>query len=184
MKIKHLTKNAFTDGPYTNELQQGRTESRYDDYYGRGESREERYRRERNEWRIKFETLEQQSMGHKTTIEYFQAELQKEQGKVERTKRSAHDMQTELDNKELFLGQQATDDEIRASFGSIMASIKTWSTNFTAIPAISGAFKEEDLVNYQNVVPRATYIAHFEALVAQKKEKTSFRERLGCLFDE
>jgi len=63
-------------------------------------------------------------------VEKLKAERQRDREELEQVKRSAHHLQTILDNKQFFLGQQATDDDIRTRFSSILTSIKTWSTHF------------------------------------------------------
>jgi hypothetical protein len=51
--------------------------------------------------------------------------MSKAEEKVERTKRFAHQMQTTLDNKELLLGLQSSDDEVKAGFSALLTEIKT-----------------------------------------------------------
>lgn len=83
-------------------------------------------------------------------------------------------MQTEMDNKELFLGPQATDDDIRAKFDSVLASIKTWSTNFTSGPVGSDVFKDDHLSDYQSVAPLCRDTSHLMHLISNKKRRRLF----------
>ncbi|KAL8821400.1 MAG: hypothetical protein Q9223_000549 [Gallowayella weberi] len=118
--------------------------------------------------------LERKNNEQQQVIGQFQIQLQKEHDKVQRVTQSAHHMQTVMDNKELFLGPQATDDEVRARFDSVLASIKTWSTNFTSGSVESDMFKEEYLADYQSVAPMCRNTSHLMRLVSNKKCRRLF----------
>jgi len=92
----------------------------YDSEFDRLQQKAERYREERNEAREKHDILLQQNTELRRQIE-------EKQQKVESTKRAAQQMQLHLDNKELFLGHQATDDQVRVDFESLLGSIRTWA---------------------------------------------------------
>jgi hypothetical protein len=104
----------------------------------------------------------------------LQTKLQNERDAAERTKRAVHKMQSVVDNKELRLGPQATDEEVRAKFGSILASIKTWSTDFTGGGGEPGAFQENRLSQYLCVAPIHTTTSGLEHLVHDKKRRRLF----------
>ena len=93
------------------------------DHY-EAEDRTQRYRRERNEAESNVAELV-------AKLHNMQDLLAKEQEQVRKTKLSANQMQTQLDNKELFLGFQANDAVIRDGFQALLSEIKTWSMNFT-----------------------------------------------------
>lgn len=78
-----------------------------------------------------------------------------------------------MDNKEVFLGIQAqNDDEIHQKFGSIFTSIKTWSNNFNA--GSGHAFREDMMPEYQRVAPLCTNLQILEQIVAEKRQKRLF----------
>jgi hypothetical protein len=95
-----------------------------------------------------------------------------EQERVERTKRSANQMQSTMDNREFFLGAQAHDDEIRATFSKLMNDIKTWSTRFSG--GNGDYFKEEMFPEYQRIAPLYTEPRHLENITMNKKQKRLF----------
>lgn len=106
-------------------------------------------------------------------MKQLQDELVKEQDRVDRTKRSANLLEATMDNKEIFLGSQArNDDEVRTRFGSLINSIKTWSNNFNAG---SGDFFSEDMLpEYERVTPLCTRLHYLEKIVNDKKRKRLF----------
>ncbi|KAL8798871.1 MAG: hypothetical protein Q9182_006327 [Xanthomendoza sp. 2 TL-2023] len=142
--------------------------------FSRHEDDRERYKRERDYARQQYEKLERDNNEQRQVINQFQIQLQKEHDKVQRVTQSAHHMQTEMDNKELFLGPQATDDEVRARFDSVLASIKTWSTNFTSGSVESDVFKEDSLADYQSVAPMCRNTLHLMQVVGTKKRRRLF----------
>ena len=135
------------------------------DYYDT-ESKTERYRRERNEADDKVTQLT-------TELEDLQGLLFKEQEQVKKTKLSANQMQTQLDNKELFLGFQANDAVIRDGLQVLLSEIKTWSMSFTG-NGIVGAFRQEDLSQYTKILPTCVSFEDINDLIARKKQKRLF----------
>lgn len=133
----------------------------------------ERYRRERNEWKHSCRDLQDTNAYNMSVIKQLQDDLAKEQDRVDRTKRSANLLETTMDNKEIFLGVQArNDDEVRGNFYSIISSIKTWSNNFNAGGGHS--FREDMLPEYQRVAPLCTQLKYLERTVDDKKRKRLF----------
>ncbi|KAL8790193.1 MAG: hypothetical protein Q9213_000724 [Squamulea squamosa] len=139
--------------------------------FSRQEEDNDRYKKEHDYWRQQCEQLERASVSHVQALSLLQTQLEKEQDTVERVTQSAHHMQTEMDNKEFFLGPQATDDEVRAKFDSVLASVKTWSTNFTSGPVESDAFKENSISDYQGVAPLSRNTSDLKQLVSKKERK-------------
>ncbi|OCL06986.1 hypothetical protein AOQ84DRAFT_378104 [Glonium stellatum] len=62
----------------------------------------------------------------------LQARLQELESQRDEFERRCDEMQRDLDNKELFLGPQVSDDKITERFESLLGSIKTWSLKFTS----------------------------------------------------
>lgn len=102
----------------------------------------------------------------------LQGALSREKEIVERTLQSANQMQSTMDNRELFLGEQANDDVVMATFGQLMGDIKTWSTRFNAGDA--NAFDEKKIQDYQRVAPHYTKVSQLEYVCAQKRQKRLF----------
>ncbi|KAF2200938.1 hypothetical protein GQ43DRAFT_432074 [Delitschia confertaspora ATCC 74209] len=138
------------------------------------ESKEQRYRRQREEWKAAYASLEQDSRHREDIIRNLQVELEKALKDNERTKSSANQMQQAMDNKELFLGPQATDDDIRIRFGSLNSSIKTWSSNFLSESSTMPIFREDLLSSYLDIVPLCREVRHIENLVSERKVRRLF----------
>jgi hypothetical protein len=85
-------------------------------------------------------------------------------------------MEKAMDNKELFLGPQKTDDDIQTSFNGLVSSIKTWSANFLGdVGGESGPkWRQEELGRYLDVVPLCREIRGIEFLLAKKKMRRLF----------
>lgn len=127
-----------------------------------------KYVSERNAERQKHEQLR---LEYCQDVEKLKAERQRDREELERVKRSAHHLQTILDNKQFFLGPQATDDDMRTRFSSILTSIKTWSTHFMYGPVEALSKADDQLDRYQCVLPLCTHISHVEDVVAAKKQR-------------
>lgn len=137
------------------------------------ETDKDRYRRERNEYKHRCRDLEERHGHNISIIKQLQDDLRAEKDQVSRTKRSANLLETTMENKEIFLGAQArNDDEVRGKFKSIISSIKTWSNNFNA--GVGHAFSEDMLLEYQRVAPLCTQMQYLEKVVDDKKRKRLF----------
>ena len=68
-------------------------------------------------------------------IAELEAKLRSEKESNSRIKQGADKILMKLEAKELFLGQQAEDDEIQQMFISLMAQIRTWSIPFARHPS-------------------------------------------------
>jgi hypothetical protein len=102
----------------------------------------------------------------------LQADLMNERARLERTMRSADQMQSAMDNRESFLGEQANDEEVCGMFDKLTNDIKTWSTNFSGGSA--NTLSESDFPDYQRVVPNYTEIGHLNKILTVKKQKRLF----------
>ncbi|KAJ4292501.1 hypothetical protein N0V90_009163 [Kalmusia sp. IMI 367209] len=132
-----------------------------------------RYRTERDNIEEQLRQVQAKNREYEAIIRKLEADVGKAQDKVDRTKRSAHQMQTTLDNKELFLGPQSSDDEVKARFSALLTSIKTWSINFSGQGA--SKFALESLPAYQRVAPLSSQIEYLEkTITTSKKQKRLF----------
>ncbi|KAH7081491.1 hypothetical protein BKA63DRAFT_210163 [Paraphoma chrysanthemicola] len=132
----------------------------------------DRYREEAKKWKKLALTFEDENITFREVIEKLKDDVEKEQARVEHTKRSANKMQTTMDNRELFLGDQAHDDNICGSFSGLMTAIKTWSQRFSG--GKGDSFKEEEFADYQRVMPLCTVLRDLEGVTSQKKRKRLF----------
>ncbi|KAH8690416.1 hypothetical protein GQ44DRAFT_765478 [Phaeosphaeriaceae sp. PMI808] len=136
------------------------------------EPEHERLAGERDVYRDQRDEYAQWCTIYQSQVQELNDKLASAQDSVNRTKRSANQMQTTMDNKELFLGVQAHDDDIHTKFGSIVSSIKTLSSHFSA--GSSHAFHEGMLREYQMVAPRISNISDLENLISNKRRKRLF----------
>ncbi|KAL9118988.1 MAG: hypothetical protein Q9187_004458 [Circinaria calcarea] len=140
----------------------------YSDDSARAEMDVRTYQRERDAERQRHEQLRPE---YCQDVEKLQTELQYERKELERVARSAHHLQTILDNKQFFLGPQAPDEDIRTRFSSIFTSIKTWSTYFMYGPVEDLDIGDNILDKYQRVLPLCTQISHVKTVIAAKKQR-------------
>jgi hypothetical protein len=103
----------------------------------------------------------------------LQADLIDERARLERTMRSADQMQSAMDNRESFLGEQANDEEVCGMFDKLMNDIKTWSTHFSG-GGSANTLSESNFPDYQRVVPLHTEIGHLDKILVVKKQKRLF----------
>jgi hypothetical protein len=129
-------------------------------------SRRRRYKNERNALKS---TCEKQSF----VIRDLEIQVNRYKEDFERTKKSAHQTQTELDNKDLFIDRQASDEEIRFQFDSLFAAIKTWSTNFTGGQGVMARFDSSRMEEVLQVAPyyRSAGLGCLEDVITQQKKK-------------
>ena len=149
-------------------------DGRQDGFYGedpRLKNDVEHYRSERDYYRAKLEQAEVKIREQENDIRDITDQLLKEQEKVAETKRSAHQMQTELDNKDLFLRHQATDEEILNSFLSILNEIKTWSTNFNNGIGVPAELEAKNISQYTNVAPSCVQVEDLQDMLSRKENK-------------
>lgn len=84
----------------------------------------------------------------------LQEQLKGERIKVEKFIVSADKMQHTMDNKELFLGGQALDDEVQGKFQSILSQIRTWSSKFSSGVALTAEGVGEKIASeFETVAP-------------------------------
>jgi hypothetical protein len=107
-------------------------------------------------------------------IQNLEAKLETAQRDNESLKQSATEMQKLMDSKELFLGPQATDQDIQTRFGALNSLIKTWSMNFINGHDKVPVFYEKQLSEYCNIAPLCQVIHDFEHLVSERKTRRLF----------
>lgn len=108
-------------------------------------------------------------------IRQLENQLEKERELVEQTKKSATLLEKAMDNKDLFLEDQAwNDDEVRGKFESLMSKIKTWSNNFIAGLPDANAFQTKSLFEYRRVAPSCTHMESLYKLTTEKQNKRLF----------
>ncbi|OAL49032.1 hypothetical protein IQ07DRAFT_681058 [Pyrenochaeta sp. DS3sAY3a] len=130
---------------------------------------EERLRENRNYYKDKFEALE---LKHREENRRLRAELNQERDRVERAVRSADHMQSTMDNREYFLGEQASDDEVCTMFITLLNEIKNWSQAFSS--GSSRTLQEERFQEYQRVTPMYSEFHDLENSTVNKKQKRFF----------
>jgi nucleoside phosphorylase len=126
----------------------------------------------RSQNRSILDSMRAETNHYRAQVVELQAALGREKEIVERTMQSANKMQSTMDNRELFLGEQANDDVVMAMFGKLMSDIKTWSTRFNAGDA--DAFSEERLQDYRRVAPQYTEVSQLGNISARKRQKRLF----------
>ncbi|KAL9085635.1 MAG: hypothetical protein Q9165_007536 [Trypethelium subeluteriae] len=122
-------------------------------------------------WKIKYEKLEDQTRAHEEAIRLLQKELGKQADELEQARRSAGQMQIELENKEFSLGRQATDADLQSDFESILNGIRTWATNFDEKG--TAELKQDRLQEYLRVTPNQTPET-LRSILQEKKKRRLF----------
>ena len=135
-------------------------------------SEEDRLRTERDYFRDKFEILEPQMLQGQEEIRRLRANLEVERGRAERAVRSADLMQSSMDNREYFLGEQTSDDDVCTMFGTLMTDIMLWSQNFSHGDA--KPLREDRFQDYQMITPMYTALGDLEDATAKKKQRRFF----------
>lgn len=81
-------------------------------------------------------------------------------------------MQLHLDNKELFLGHQATDDEIRSSYKGLLADIRAWALKFNnPLPSATPSPDEKLLPSLRQVAPLCGNTAQVMSYLSDPKKR-------------
>ncbi|KAF2815179.1 uncharacterized protein BDZ99DRAFT_549751 [Mytilinidion resinicola] len=125
-------------------------------------------------WKAAYQELQQNFVQYDQILKVTQNERDEALAINERTKQSAGQMQKAMDNKELFLGPQMTDDDIQTKFKSLISSIKTWSSNFLGDNLQGPEFSQESVLSYVQVLPLCPEIRFIEPTLAKKKNRRLF----------
>ena len=125
-----------------------------------------------NERDAELQDLKKWKVEHVQTVEKLQAELQREQEQSIQARRSAHHLQTILDNREFFLGPQISDDDMRTDFSSIFTAIKTWSYHFISGPKDALVDQRTDLLDkFQYILPLCSDHSQLERYADSKSKR-------------
>jgi hypothetical protein len=92
-------------------------------------------------------------------------------------KESANKMQLAMDNKELYLGQQASDDVLIGKFAALMRSIKTWSQLFPRIQIdnLKLHLKNEEMIDeVLHVFPGCPRVEDLEKVLNNPQKRRLF----------
>jgi hypothetical protein len=128
--------------------------------------------RSRDHWRDKLNELEARLRSYDMQNRKLSEELQLERANVERIKRAANQMQSNMDNREMFLGEQLNDDKVSPAFDKLMSDVRTWSTRFSGGERHAcnpGSFEE-----YQKIAPMCASFGDLEEFVKSKKHAKMF----------
>jgi hypothetical protein len=74
--------------------------------------------------------LRDENVRQKQTIDQLQADLRKAHATADSVKHSVDRMQLAMDNKQLFVGTQLSDDVLQWKFQSLLSRVKTWAGKF------------------------------------------------------
>ncbi|KAL8639629.1 MAG: hypothetical protein Q9228_003353 [Teloschistes exilis] len=111
--------------------------------------------------------LESQVHAQTQTIAKLQSDLKTETQNVKDVKLSANKMAFALENKELFVGRQDSDDAILTEYRALVSQIKTWSIPFAQGPTINvNDVSREYVKEIQKVAPA---ILDFPQLLQTRK---------------
>lgn len=110
------------------------------------------------------------------SLDAEKAKVRKAEEEFDQIKLSASQLQAKMESKELFVGVQATDDEITKQFTSLVAAIKTWATKFSnhSVTVETSHFNAELISQYRAVVPHCTGLSDLEGLVRDDKNIRRF----------
>ncbi|QDS68465.1 hypothetical protein FKW77_010832 [Venturia effusa] len=117
------------------------------------ESKQERYKRERNEYKSHADEIKSMLSERNSRIRDLMSDLAAKEDELQRERQVANHIHKTLDQKELFLGRQITDEEIKNQFESLNGSIKTWSQNFTGAKNVAIPLDEEMALQCFHVAP-------------------------------
>lgn len=98
--------------------------------------------------------LEAEKKNYSTQIDQLSVERDIANDNAKAFKDSADKLQFAVENKELFLGQQASDDTVSLSFQELLNRIKTWSLHFTSDnPMNLEQFPQSTKIEFEKVAP-------------------------------
>ena len=130
-----------------------------------------RHRSERDYARGKYDQL---SLDYAQATEQFQVDRQLMSEELDRVERSAHHLQTVLDSRELFLGFQTSDEDVRAQFDSMFSQIETWSRHFTYGSVDALNIDKHLLSHYQYAMSSCLKVSDVRRMLAAKEDRRLF----------
>jgi F0F1-type ATP synthase gamma subunit len=168
------TKNAFK--------QMAENHRDYEPYYPPpDETKTEKYRRQREEARDQLDLandrireLENYRKQDAAAIRQYIRQLELQSSTTEEHKKAVDAMQEHMDNKELYLGRQLIDNEIKLEYNQILKEITNWSLGFNAGTDNDSMFREERIQEYRIVAPMCSSTRDVVNLVSDKTDKRLF----------
>lgn len=124
------------------------------EYQGRGE----KHLRERDH---QLQQLQEQNDQQAKQISELISDIEKEVKKSEEIKQSADKMIYTMENRELSIGKQDSDEEIKFHFQSLIGQIRTWSIPFAQIRQDARAYSPEAIEEFRKVSPCISDFEHF-----------------------
>ena len=126
----------------------------------------------RDLWRDKINELEAKLRSYDMQNRKLSEELQLERAGVERIKRAANQMQSNMDNREMFLGEQLNDDTVKPDFDKLMSDVRTWSVRFSG--GEGHACNPADFGEYQRIAPMCASFGELEEFFKNKRHAKMF----------
>ncbi|ORY19537.1 hypothetical protein BCR34DRAFT_582240 [Clohesyomyces aquaticus] len=144
------------------------TKKLYNDPEDSDEERQ-RLRSERDEFRSETEFL-------KKEIASLQIRVGEEQEKNSRFKHLADRIHSQMENKELFLSEQVTDETVKQNIEELMDSIRNWATLLGDEFSTTGEYRVDQklLADYQRVSPAMWTVADVRRIWSNKKYRKFF----------
>lgn len=134
----------------------------------------EQLKKERDFYRGEHDKLNKQVAElDKENRDLFHA-LDIEKGNLERVRRSANTMQSRMDIRESFLGDQENDKSVVNEFQDLMDEIRGWSGAFGGGDGNKHSLKPERFQDYQKVFPSCADFGSLENAVAPSKRPRLF----------
>ena len=94
-------------------------------------------------------------------ISKLRSDIEKEVEKGKEIKQSADKMAYSVENKELLIGRQDSDEDIYSHFRSLVGQIKTWSVPFAQIHQDARAYSVETIEEFRKVSPGVSDFQRF-----------------------
>ena len=109
---------------------------------------------------------------HEYEISILRTALQQEKDHYKKMKDSVNKMQIAMENKDLFIGQQDSDDMVYSRFQALIGKIKTWSVPFAQGNApLPLAYSDAVMMDIYKVVPN---LDNFERFLQTPKDMRLF----------
>ncbi len=105
--------------------------------------------------------LQEQNDQQARMILELRSDIEKEVEKGKEIKQSADKMAYSLENKELLIGRQKSDEDIYSHFRSLVGQIKTWSVPFAQIRQNAPAYSVEAIEEFRKVSPGVSDFQRF-----------------------
>ena len=105
--------------------------------------------------------LQEQNDQQATLISELRSDIEKEIQRGKEIKQSADKMAYSMENKELLIGRQDSDEDIYSRFRSLVGQIKTWSIPFAQIHQDARAYSVETIEEFRKVSPGITDFQRF-----------------------